>query len=373
MSKIEAVTMPKWGMTMTEGTITHWMVAEGARIDRGQEIVEIETTKLSNIVESAASGTLRRIVLTEGSTAPVGALAAVIADDSVSEEEIEAFIASYADRLGAIQAEQSEGVASRAIDVPGGQINLVEAGTGGDDAIVLLHGFGGDLTTWMFNQAELADAGRVIAMDLPGHGGSSVIADGDAMAEVLARIEAALDAVAPGRLHLVGHSLGGAVAALLAERNANRLSSLSLLAPVGLGKTMNRDFLLDFVAADRRRPLQGVLDRLFADPSKITSDMVEETLKFKRLEGVPETLSKLADAIAADYGQRLSIVDILARLKCPILLVWGDLDRIVPLPQAGYVPANATILVVQGAGHMPQMEATSVVNKAILENIKRAN
>ena len=101
--------MPKWGMTMTEGTITHWMVSEGERIERGQEIAEIETTKLSNVVESAASGVLRKIVLAEGSTAPVGALAAVIADESVSDEEIEAFIASYADRLGASQAGQDEG------------------------------------------------------------------------------------------------------------------------------------------------------------------------------------------------------------------------------------------------------------------------
>lgn len=372
MSSIEAVTMPKWGMTMTEGTITHWMVGEGERIERGQEIAEIETTKLSNVVESAASGVLRKIVLAEGSTAPVGALAAVIANESVSDEEIEAFIASYADRLGASQAAQDEGAGSRTVEVPGGQINLIEAGADGEDAIVLLHGFGGDLSTWMFNQADLASAGRVIALDLPGHGASSAIFAGDAVAEVVARVGAALDAVAPGKLHLVGHSFGGAVAALVAERRADRINSLTLIAPVGLGKAMNRGFLVDFVAAERRRPLQGVLERLFADPTKITSDMVEETLKFKRLEGVPEALLKLADAIADETGQRLSIADTIAALECPVLLIWGELDAIVPLPQEGDMPANAAIRLVPGAGHMPQMEAAPVVNGAILENIQRA-
>lgn len=65
MSSIEAVTVPKWGMTMTEGKITQWMVGEGDPVTRGQEILEIETTKVTNVVEAAASGTLRRIVLAE--------------------------------------------------------------------------------------------------------------------------------------------------------------------------------------------------------------------------------------------------------------------------------------------------------------------
>ena len=372
MSTIEAVTMPKWGMTMTEGTITSWLVNEGDVIERGQEIVEIETTKLSNVVEAAAEGILRRIVLTEGTTAPVGALAAVIADESASEEEIAAFVAGYADRQGDGLPGQSAGTSSRTIEVSGGQINLVEAGAEGGETIILLHGFGGDLKTWMFNQDELAAVGRVIAIDLPGHGGSSAMAAGDPVADILIRVEAALDKVAPGKLHLVGHSFGAGVAALLAGRRPDRVSSLSLIAPVGLGKTMNRDFLVDFVAAERRRPLQNVLERLFADPSKITSDMVEETLKSKRLEGVPECLSQLADAIADQAGQRISIGDTLAKLTCPVLLIWGDLDKIVPLPQAGEVPTNARLQTIANAGHMPQMEAASAVNDAIVENIRRA-
>ena len=373
MSTVEAITVPKWGMTMTEGTITQWLVNEGAQVSRGQELLEIETTKVSNVVESTASGVLRKVVLAEGTTAPVGALAGVIADDTVSQEEIEAFIASYADRLVPSQAGQSEDVSSKTVSVDGGVINLVEAGPVSEDSVVLLHGFGGNLSTWMFNQSTLAETRRVIALDLPGHGGSSVIGDGNVLAEVVSKVEAVIEAVAPGQLHLVGHSFGGAIAAMVAANQPSRVSSLSLIAPVGLGKTINRDFLVDFVAAERRRPLQGVLERLFADPSKITSDMIEETLKFKRLEGVPETLSRLADTIVDENGQRLSITDKVAALKCPVLLIWGDLDQIVPFPQADDVPANAKVYTIHGAGHMPQMEAANSVNDAIIENIGRAN
>ena len=89
---IEAITIPKWGMTMTEGLLAEWMVAVGDRIERGQEIMEVESTKTTNAVESPVSGTLRRIVVPEGDTAPVGALVAVVADDSATDEDIDAFI-----------------------------------------------------------------------------------------------------------------------------------------------------------------------------------------------------------------------------------------------------------------------------------------
>lgn len=92
----------------------------------------------------------------------------------------------------------------------------------------------------------------------------------------------------------------------------------------------------------------------------------------KRLEGVRETLSCLTGAIAGKNGQRLTIAEDLAELACPLLLVWGKLDAMVPMPQAGAMPARAKMLAIGGAGHMPQMETADVVNDAILENIPQA-
>ncbi|KQU92835.1 acetoin dehydrogenase, partial [Mesorhizobium sp. Root102] len=330
MSLIEAVTVPKWGMTMIEGTITQWMAKEGDSIAHGQELLEIETTKVTNVVEAAASGILRQIVLQEGTTAPVGALAGVITDETATQEEIDAFIASYADRL--VSSEDGQGaVAPRAISVGEGVVNVLEAGLAGEEAVVFLHGFGGDLSTWLFNQAAVSETLHTIAVDLPGHGGSSPIVGDDLLARIVAAVEGALQAVAPGRIHLVAHSFGGAVAAAIAANQPARVASLTLIAPIGLGKTMSRDFLTDFIAAERRRPLQSVLERLFADPSKITSDMVEGTLRFKRLESVPEALTAIADIIADDNGQRQAIGDKLAKLPCPVLLIWGDQDQVVPV------------------------------------------
>ncbi|NIB41649.1 2-oxo acid dehydrogenase subunit E2 [Pseudomaricurvus alkylphenolicus] len=95
MSAIEAITVPKWGLTMTEGTVSQWLVEEGAVIQIGDEVVDMETSKIVNTVESIVSGKLRRIVAQPGETLEIAALLAVLADDDVPDNEVEAFIANY--------------------------------------------------------------------------------------------------------------------------------------------------------------------------------------------------------------------------------------------------------------------------------------
>ncbi|MFQ6555837.1 acetoin dehydrogenase dihydrolipoyllysine-residue acetyltransferase subunit [Pseudomonas sp. Lb2C1-1] len=370
---IEAITIPKWGMTMTEGLLAEWMVAVGDRIERGQEIMEVESTKTTNAVESPVSGTLRRIVVPEGDTAPVGALVAVVADDSATDEDIDAFIAQFASSIKQDADEESGAVAAKKIDVGDGTvINALVIGPESENTVVLLHGFGGDLSTWMFNQDALAKDFRVLALDLPGHGASTPISGGDVLGSLTDAVEKAIDSLAKGKLHLVAHSFGGAVAAALTERKGEAVASLSLLAPIGLSTSINKLFLDDFVTAERRRPLKEVLERLFADPSKISNDMVEATLQFKRLEGVPAALGAIKDVIANEQGQVQSITATLSKFRGPVLLIWGERDEIVPMPTESEVPQNVILNILPSVGHMPQMESTAEVNRLLIENIAKA-
>jgi pyruvate dehydrogenase E2 component (dihydrolipoamide acetyltransferase) len=92
---ISAITMPKWGIEMTEGTITGWRVGEGLRVERGAEILDVETEKIVNAVESPAGGILRRILASDGETRAVGALIGVIAEEYTSDADIARFIESF--------------------------------------------------------------------------------------------------------------------------------------------------------------------------------------------------------------------------------------------------------------------------------------
>ena len=95
MARIEAIIVPKWGLTMTEGTVNEWLVSEGDTVAVGDSVMDMETSKIVNVVESIVSGTLRRTVAQEGDTLPIAALLGVIADADVTDAEIDAFIADY--------------------------------------------------------------------------------------------------------------------------------------------------------------------------------------------------------------------------------------------------------------------------------------
>lgn len=98
--KICPLTIPKWGLTMEEGTISTWLLEEGDEVEVETEVLEIATDKINQAVESPVEGILRRIIGEEGEEYPVKALIGIIAAEDVSDEEIDAFIDSYEGVVG---------------------------------------------------------------------------------------------------------------------------------------------------------------------------------------------------------------------------------------------------------------------------------
>jgi len=95
VSDIYPIAVPKWGIEMVEGTITSWNKSEGDTIAKGDEVFEMESDKIVNVWDSPVDGVLRRVLVPAGDAHPVGALLGVIADASVADSDIDAFIAQH--------------------------------------------------------------------------------------------------------------------------------------------------------------------------------------------------------------------------------------------------------------------------------------
>ena len=378
-ARIIPVTMPKWGLSMRQGKVTSWIVAEGDEVSAGDELADIETDKIAGTLEAAGAGTVRRIIARVGEDVPVSGTIALIAPAGVSDSDLDAAAEQARALIDAGVGPDAAASAPAVQTAESGGRKITYVGVGHDgDVVLLVHGYGGDRNSWLFLQQSLASkppAGcrRVYSLDLPGHGTSSKDV-GDASVGLLAgAILAVLDAIGAQRAHLVGHSLGAAAAVAAAATDPQRVASLTLIAPVGFGSEINAAYLRGFAGAQTRRELKPIVGQLFADESLVTRQMVDELLVYKRLDGVETALRALAGALLDGDEQAVDSAAALAAAvgAVPVAVVWGSADRIIPAAQAASVPGAARY-VVDGAGHMPHMERPAEVQAAIEETMARA-
>jgi pyruvate dehydrogenase E2 component (dihydrolipoamide acetyltransferase) len=369
MSQIHKLTMPKWGLSMTEGKVEAWLVEEGGEIEPGMEVADVDTDKISGSVEvpPGVTGILRRQVGRTGDVLPVGALLGVVADAGVPEEEIEALIAEFQSTF-VPEAAAEEGPVGQDVEVGGVRLRYVAVGEG-DRRVVALHGFGGNKDNWLFNLDTLAEGRTVYALDFPGHGESDKRVTDGSVAGLAATVTGFLDALGIDRADLVGHSMGAAVAMAVAVAAPGRVRSLALLAPAGLGQEANAGYLRGFVAAQSRRELKPHVEKLFADPALVTRDMLENLLKFKRLDGAQAALSAVLDGFLSGDNQASVLAEPVAALGIPVLVVAGAEDQVIPAGHGAALGGKAAVHVLPGKGHMIHLEAAGEVNRLLAEHL----
>jgi pyruvate dehydrogenase E2 component (dihydrolipoamide acetyltransferase) len=362
--RIEKLGMPKWGLSMTEGRLLEWLVEEGAELAVGDDVAEVETEKINGVVESPAAGILRRRVAAAGDVIPVGGLLGVVADASVPDADVDSFVEEFQATFVPEEAEEEAGPAPETVTVEAGTLRFLRQGEGGVP-LLLLHGFGGDLNNWLFAAPALAAQRTVYALDLPGHGGSSKEVGAGDLDFLVGATRQFFEAHGLDRVHLVGHSLGGLIAARLALETPEGAASLTLVASAGLGEEINREYVDGFIAAESRRELKPVLELLFADRGLVTRQLVDEVLKYKRLDGVDEALRAISGNLFGEGRQQVMIDDHRAELMPPVLVVWGAEDRIIPAAHAERVGEGAEVHVLDGVGHSPHMEAAGEFNRIV--------
>jgi len=292
--RIKQVVMPKWGLSMKEGKVTKWLVKLGDKVSVGDELLEVETEKIASAVEAGDSGIVRRILGEVDTIYPVKTLLAILAEADVPDSEIDAFLSTYVPPAADDGEEEVSAYAT--VDLPVGEIRYAKYGDGAK-TLIFIHGFGGDLDNWLFNTSGLADQFTIYALDLPGHG-RSVKAFKDASLKGLADVVLSfMDALKIDSANLIGHSLGGAVSMKTAIAAPTRVSSVTVFGSAGLGADINMDYINGFIGSDSRREIKPFLEQLFFDSSLVGRQMIDDILKYKRLDGVPDALRTLADTV----------------------------------------------------------------------------
>jgi pimeloyl-ACP methyl ester carboxylesterase len=261
---------------------------------------------------------------------------------------------------------------ARFVRIDSTRIRYVEAGHG--PAVIFIHGLGASLYTWRKTLAPVAAAGyRVVAFDNRGFGSSDKPAHGYTNAAYARLVVALLDSLHIPDAVLVGHSMGGAIAAEVALRFPRRVRGLVLIGAVGLGtrepvlfRVARWPLVGPLVLSLRSRALVGRLLRsTYADPAKVSE---------------PDVDQYYAPVAEPDYGRALrgvlrefrfdGLAGRLHAIQAPTLVLWGEVDRWVPIRLGRALAAElerAAFLSVPGAGHSLQEEAPTECNRLLIK------
>ena len=257
----------------------------------------------------------------------------------------------------------------RWVDVDGSPVNVVDIGSG--PAVVFLHGLAGCWQNWLENIPAVARDHRVVALDLPGFGASPMPATPISMPGYARMLDELFVTLGVDSATLVGSSMGGFVAAEFAIRYGAQVERLCLASPAGLSMEHMRNernqglrarienvlFFGTYWAASksdrvvrRERLRRALLLLLAAHPEQLPSALIAEQAHGAGKPGFAEAL----DAMTG-----YPIRDRLGEIACPALVVWGELDRLVPLRDAAefeWLIPNARKVVYEDTGHLVMLE-----------------
>ncbi len=354
-------------MAMVAGKIAEWLTEEGAAVRKGDEILEIETEKAVVALESPEDGILLRQVGKSGDEIAVGGLLGVIGAAEQNADILDEFIASFQSNVVPTEIADEGDPEPSAITIEGitiGYRSYPSRRESDSPPIVLIHGFGGDQSSWVFVAESLSERHDVFTLDLPAHGASSREVGEGTLASLATIVHGFVVAMGLSRTHIVGHSLGAAIAVQLATDYPQRVVSLVLISGAGAGTRVDKNYIEGFISANRRKQLKPYIQLLFADAKHVTREMIERVLMAKRIEGTETCLRKIAeDAVFSEAGTNVS--EILSRLSVPAMIIWGGRDQIAPIEQSEAVPANIKIEILRDSGHMVQVESARAVNALV--------
>ena len=415
----DAILVPQVGQDLTEAKIVAINVKLGDKVAKGDIVAEVESEKATFEVEAFVAGIVISLPYGVGDLAPVleplmhlgqagetigaavvaPAPAGIETPPAVSPQPSAAPAQAVADGTGrssplarrmaaqnGLQLDRIAGTGPRGAvvmrDVAAALkaqptlsapltlrsgLKSLQAGTG--TPVVFLHGFGAELAAWLPLVARIAVPNPMLGADLAGHGAATArtAAGFDALVDDMAQ---RLGEAGISSAHLVGHSLGAAVAVALADRGDLDIRSMTLIAPAGLGHWINGDFIAGFVAAKTEAALRVWMQNLVHAPDRLGDAMVRAAFAARAATATPGALNALAATLFEGNTQLFSIRPALQRLNCTCRMIFGVQDAILRASDAEGLPGMIGVHRLVGVGHLPQVEAASLVGRLIAETIR---
>jgi FAD/FMN-containing dehydrogenase/pimeloyl-ACP methyl ester carboxylesterase len=265
-------------------------------------------------------------------------------------------------------------VIERTLEPAGISTAVLEGGDG--QPVVLLHGPAANAAHWVRVICDLVDTHRVIAPDLPGHGASAAPDDGslDDAERVFAWLGELIDSTCAEPPVLIGHALGGAMAARFAAGHGGQLSRLVLVDALGLAAFHPAPEFGRALADYFAQPDGDTHDRLWRecafDLNGMRRHMGERWRPFKAYNldraRTPSVMAACS-TLMAQFGIAAIPAERLARIDVPVSLVWGRHDRATPLEQAEAVRARHgwPLTVIEDCGDDPPVERPEAFTRAL--------
>lgn len=271
----------------------------------------------------------------------------------------------------------------RTVLVQGYRIAYLDAGQG--PPVVLVHGFGGSMWQWEYQQAALSAAHRVITPDLLGSGLSDKPDLAYTPAELVEFFRGFMEALGIPRATLVGNSMGGGLVIGMALAHPERVDRLILISGLPDGVREKLASPMFRRAVDSRIPVwivnlgnwfagrgltRTVLSEIVHDPDLLTPAVIERSYRNRKRPGtIPPILALMRNLPLWEEG----FAKHLGEISSPTLIVWGAEDRLFP-PKVGQdlhaVLPNSTFALIPEAGHIPQWERPETVNPILLKFLR---
>lgn len=279
-------------------------------------------------------------------------------------------------------------ITERKIQLPSLKMRYLQAGSGNQNTILLLHGLGAQSDIWRPNIPDLVTAGYdIYAIDLPGFGYTETPSGIYTVEYVAGIVNEFIEALQLEQITVVGHSMGGAISMGFALNFPEKLKALILIDAYGLSNRfipisvslvskMGLPYLYYRLTKQTEKALAHILAANFQNPDRLPTDLYKLATSGDWLQGTSgSTRSVLGLALSLGFPHqrdrfRRALRDVFDQKQIPVMIAWGKEDQLFSVDDAhrmGNQLPESNVHVFENCGHVPPLEQSDHFNQAILQ------